>query len=63
MSGKGSKPRPFSVSQDEFNKRWDEIFSKNKENKDNADILLGEVSAFQADEAGSNPTIRSNKQE
>lgn len=25
MNGKGDKPRPFSVSQDEFGKRWDKI--------------------------------------
>jgi hypothetical protein len=24
--GKGSKPRPFSVAQDEYEKRWDAIF-------------------------------------
>lgn len=30
MSGKGSRPRPFSVSQKEFDNRWDTIFSKNK---------------------------------
>jgi hypothetical protein len=28
MNGKGSKPRPFSVSQEEFKKNWDEIFAK-----------------------------------
>ena len=28
--GKGSKARPFSVSQDEFNNRWDLIFKKDK---------------------------------
>jgi hypothetical protein len=26
--GKGSSPRPFSVSQAEYNKRWDAIFSR-----------------------------------
>ncbi len=26
--GKGSKPRPFSVSQDEYEKRWDAIFQR-----------------------------------
>jgi hypothetical protein len=26
--GKGSKARPFSVTQDEYDKRWDYIFSK-----------------------------------
>jgi len=28
--GKGSKPRPFSVSQEEFGNRFDTIFGKNK---------------------------------
>lgn len=28
MSGKGSKPRPFSVSQDEYSKNFDTIFRK-----------------------------------
>ena len=26
--GKGSAPRPFSVSQDEYSKRWDAIFQR-----------------------------------
>ena len=26
--GKGSKPRPFSVSQEEYEKRWDAIFAR-----------------------------------
>lgn len=29
--GKGSRPRPFSVSQQEFDNRWDAIFKKDKE--------------------------------
>lgn len=28
--GKGSRPRPFSVSQQEFDNRWDLIFKKDK---------------------------------
>lgn len=28
--GKGSKPRPFSVSNDEYAARWDAIFGKDK---------------------------------
>lgn len=28
MSGKGSKPRPFSVSQEEYSKNFDAIFGK-----------------------------------
>lgn len=27
-NGKGSKPRPLSISQDEFASNWDSIFSK-----------------------------------
>lgn len=30
MSGKGSRPRPFSVSLDEFDNNFDRIFGKNK---------------------------------
>ena len=30
MSGKGSKRRPLTVSQDAFNANWDEIFRKGK---------------------------------
>jgi hypothetical protein len=26
--GKGSSPRPFSISQDEYEKRWDAIFQR-----------------------------------
>lgn len=41
--GKGSRPRPFSVSQQEFDNRWDEIFKKDKEMqvrvKENADEI------------------------
>ena len=28
MSGKGSRPRPFSVSQEEYAARWDAIFQR-----------------------------------
>lgn len=34
--GKGSAPRPFSVSHDEYDKRWDYIFRRDlKEENDN----------------------------
>ena len=33
-AGKGSTPRPFSVSQDEYNNRWDVIFSRDKVSKE-----------------------------
>ena len=28
--GKGCKPRPFSVTQEEYDNRWDAIFNKDK---------------------------------
>ena len=31
MSGKGSRPRPYSVSQDTFANNWDAIFKKEPE--------------------------------
>ncbi len=33
-AGKGSSPRPFSVSQDEYNKRWDAIFGRDLEQEE-----------------------------
>lgn len=30
MSGKGSAPRPFSVSQEEYDSRWDAIFGRDQ---------------------------------
>lgn len=32
MSGKGSKPRPYSVDQKTFDSNWDSIFSKKEDN-------------------------------
>jgi hypothetical protein len=45
--GKGSKPRPLSVSQDEFANNWNLIFAKNEERRqkiesDFQDILATE---------------------
>jgi hypothetical protein len=33
MSGKGSKPRPFSVNRKTFESNWDKIFGKNNKKK------------------------------
>lgn len=39
--GKGSKPRPFSVSQKEYDTRWDAIFGRDlKEEKPVDDKVL-----------------------
>jgi glutaredoxin 3 len=43
--GKGSSPRPFSVSQQEFDSRWDLIFNK-KENKMKAIVWSKDQCAF-----------------
>lgn len=32
QNGKGSKPRPYSVSKEQFNKNWDNIFKKDVKN-------------------------------
>ena len=33
-AGKGSTPRPFSVTQEDYNYRWDLIFSRDKISKE-----------------------------
>lgn len=38
--GKGSKPRPFSVSQEEYEKRWDMIFARDLEERNNYQDIL-----------------------
>jgi hypothetical protein len=37
MSGKGSAPRPFSVSDEEYANRWDAIFGRDKKEKHTPD--------------------------
>jgi hypothetical protein len=43
--GKGSKPRPFSVTQEEYDNRWDNIFSRDlkEEEKDKREKALEEM--------------------
>ena len=36
MSGKGSRPRPISVSNEEYNSRWDAIFARDVQKFDEA---------------------------
>jgi hypothetical protein len=45
--GKGSKPRPFNISQQEYDNRWEHIFGRdlkeeNKTTNDYQDILSTE---------------------
>ena len=36
--GKGCKPRPFSVSQEEYDNRWDAIFNKDKKEEESIEV-------------------------
>jgi hypothetical protein len=38
MSGKGSNPRPFSVSQDQFASNWEATFGKKKREPSDEEI-------------------------
>ena len=41
--GKGSKPRPFSVAQHEYDNRWDTIFGRDLEEKEKREKALDEM--------------------
>ena len=41
MSGKGSKPRPLSISYKEYRERWDQIFSK--KDKEEHEVQMEEL--------------------
>jgi hypothetical protein len=49
--GKGSSPRPFSVTQEEYNKRWDAIFGRDLQKEDDQ---KAEDEAFEAIEKQNN---------
>jgi len=55
MTGKGSVPRPFSVSQDEFKSNWDNIFNKDPRQIEDAKL---EDEAFESIEKQSYKNIR-----
>ncbi len=40
--GKGSKPRPFSVSQEEYDARFEAIFGKKEKKEDNTGVTQNE---------------------
>lgn len=54
--GKGSKPRPFSVTQEEYAKRWDYIFGRDMPvdntgtSKNEYQDILSTEDCFQEDE-------------
>ena len=49
MSGKGSRPRPFSVSQEEYGDRWDAIFKKDKSAIEEVSKLIAEETLQETD--------------
>jgi hypothetical protein len=38
--GKGSSPRPYSVSHEEYTRRWDAIFGRDLESKAEGEIRI-----------------------
>lgn len=40
--GKGSNPRPISISQEEYDTRWDAIFQRDIPNEDNTGVTKNE---------------------
>jgi hypothetical protein len=59
MSGKGSKPRPYSVDQETFINNWDRIFGNKKREKalDEMMRISDEIGAY-VDEPIDNPLIK-----
>ena len=44
--GKGSKPRPFSVTQEEYDNRWDAIFARDlRKSEELKDKLMRQLEA------------------
>jgi hypothetical protein len=44
--GKGSKPRPFSVTQEEYDNRWDAIFARDlRKSEELKDKLMSQLEA------------------
>ena len=41
--GKGSKPRPFSVTQEEYDNRWDAIFARDLRKEELKDKLMRQL--------------------
>ncbi len=44
-AGKGSRPRPFSVTNDEYARRWDAIFQRDQEQS-----VIDEISRLTVEE-------------
>ena len=54
--GKGDKPRPFQVANEEYAKRWDLIFGRDNEKTNKAETLEVDRPAASCDLGGGNNT-------
>ena len=60
--GKGSSPRPFSVSNQEYQNRWDAIFGKDNEKKDEEkSVEVARPDSARSDRSSDNPTTDSGQ--
>jgi hypothetical protein len=60
--GKGSKPRPFSVSHQEWTNRWDAIFGRDLEKNEFQDILSTEDCVLAAFDEREERNTRNNQE-
>ena len=56
--GKGSSPRPFKVSNEEYSSRWDAIFGKDNEKKDKTQALESDRRSKSCDSGSSDNSER-----
>jgi len=60
--GKGSSPRPFSVSQEEYNNRWDAIFGRDIKKEDNTGVQKNEYYDIITTEEALDELVRINQE-
>jgi hypothetical protein len=58
--GKGSKPRPYSVSQQEYDTRWDAIFSRDLKNDERLMEMPGTIGGAKVTFGNENESSGSN---
>ena len=62
--GKGSNPRPYNISNDEYISRWDAIFGRDvKEENISLDSVNGSTTVSKTASEGSNPSRDANQKE
>ena len=60
--GKGSKPRPFQVANEEYAKRWDLIFGRDNEKKNETSTMEADRPSASCDVGGSDNRITGTRQ-